>query len=542
MLRITKAEIDLCFERFLIDAENDFFPDPLRYRDLRLLSSSIVMQVIKDIRATLLRLENKPNSGYLGRQYFDWDVPKSNNVVRHAVCIHPLDRIVYNFILNRLVPVIDPNLSPARYSYRIKNPKAKHLFGKRPVQNWLAFKNDAKNFFSAHKDHEYLVSTDVAGFFEYTHIFHFKNKLYEIADTDKTSVKLIFELLNAFLKHFSPSNTDGIPQNYDPSSYLASAFLDFLDKELEARGFRHFRYVDDIRVACRDRRHSQLAILEIIHALRRCNLNLSTAKTEIWHREALEFKEFFRDFPPLLDMVDKAVNEKDKVKIDVLLPKLVKLSREVMNKHGKHFDERLFRACIWRILKCQWFKNIKQVSLDAVAKRCLRLIDEMPGRTDAFASFLVLLKNKKFVHSGCASVIESTVYSWQEQTLWELLTKASKVRDKQLLALARDRVRHRGESCPARNLAIVFLGKHGTYQDREYIASIVDKTNSFMTKRCVLIALQEYPHRATVYNIVASKTSDLLLGSLIKYLKQLKEPEYVSEDKRIGSDLLFLAS
>lgn len=542
MLRITKAEVRLCFERFLIDAEDDFFPDPLRYRDLRLVASAIVERASKDIRAALLKLQKKPKSGYLERQYLDWDVPKGNDVVRHAVCIHPLDRIVYHFILNRLAPLLEPKLSPRCYSYKVKNCKARRLFGKRPVQHWLAFKNDAKNFFSAHKDHHCLVSTDVAGFFEYTHILHFKNTLHKIAGADTDSVRLVLELLNAFLRHFSPSRTEGIPQNYDPSSYLASAFLDFLDKELDARGFRHFRYVDDIKVACRDRRHAQQAILEIIHALRRYNLNLSTAKTEIWHRDDPQFVEFFRDFPDLLDEVDGAVNAKDKELIDLLLPKLTKLTRDVMKKRDNRFDERLFRACIWRILKCHWFRNVKHVPLDAVAKRCLGLLDQTPGRTDSLTRFLVLLKNKKSVHSGCAVVIESTVYPWQERLLWELLTKADKIQDRQLLALARDRVRHRPDSCPARDLAMVFLGKHGTYQDREYIASIVNKSNSFVSKRCALIALQEYPNRSTVYSPLASKTEDPVLQGLIKYLKQLKEPEYVLEDKRIGSDLLFEAS
>jgi retron-type reverse transcriptase len=289
LIRATRKEIDLCFRRFLIDAEDDFFPDPLRYKDMRHVAREVTEQVSHDIRAALQRLEKKHNSGYPGRRFFDWDVPKNHDVVRHGVCIHPFDRIVFNFILNRLVPLIEPRLSPARYSYRIADSKATRLFGRRQVENWLAFKADSKRFFDLHHDYECLVSTDVAGFYEYTHISHFRDNLRQIAGADTPSVRPLVELLTAFLKHFSPSRTEGIPQNYDPSSYLASAFLDFLDKELEARGFRHFRYVDDIKVACHDRRHAQRAILEIIHALRRFNLNLSTAKTEIWHRDGPEF-------------------------------------------------------------------------------------------------------------------------------------------------------------------------------------------------------------------------------------------------------------
>jgi len=542
VIKITKAELSLAVDRLLVDAEDDFFPDPLRFRDLRLLKKDIVAYISPRLRKSLAILEQKPQSGYLAEQFFHWDVPKGHDVVRHAVCIHPVDRVVFNFVLLRLMPLIEPKLSKARYSYRTNRFKARRPFGNRSTKNWLQLKEDAKTFFDAHRSYSCMVSTDVAAFYEYTHIRDFKNALRNIVGGEDSSFLLMLELLNSLLKRFSWSGHDGIPQNYDPSSYLASAFLDFLDKELEARGFRHFRYVDDIKVACHNRRHAQNAIVEIIRALRQFNLNLSTAKTQIWDRTGSEFLEFFRDFPSILDQVDDAVANKDKDGVDAALPSLVRLTKGVMAKRGRGFNERLFRACIWRILKCHWFKNIHPVSLDGIAKRCLGLLDEMPARTDAFARFLVLLKDRKFVQSACAEVIASTVYPWQEQVLWELLIKADRLADKRLLALARDHVRTRNDNCPAKNLAMVFLGKHGTYQDRQFIAATVEKTGSFMAKRCALISLQEYAQKASVYRAAVSGTSDIAIKALVMYLRQRKAPEYILDDEKIGSDLAFVKS
>ena len=52
-------------------------------------------------------------------------------------------------------------------------------------------------------------------------------------------------------------------------------------------------------------------------------------------------------------------------------------------------------------------------------------------------------------------------------------------------------------------------------------------------------AIQEYPDRNTIYNQITPANSDLILVSLVKYIKQLTTPEYVDVDKNIASDIAF---
>jgi hypothetical protein len=117
-MKIRKAEIELCFDRFLIDAEDDFFPDPLKYKDLR----HVQPEIVSEIRKSLIKImtDNVKPIKYTAKRYYPWDVPKENYVIRQGWSLHPYDTIVFHFILNRLVSIIEPKLSKARYSYRIK--------------------------------------------------------------------------------------------------------------------------------------------------------------------------------------------------------------------------------------------------------------------------------------------------------------------------------------------------------------------------------------------------------------------------------------
>jgi len=528
--RVTKAEIELCFERFLIDSEREFFHDPFRYKDLRLVHSELIEQM-KNRLADAMRQEK---ISYIVSRHYDWDVPKNNYVIRQGCSFHPYDNIAFQFVLNRLVPLIEPNLSKSRYSFRVKHKKQKKLFGKRPTEDWLDFKTDTRDFFLNNPDYNYLVTTDIAGFFEYIPIKHFKKHLLMMCNNNESKT---IELLNHMLKQYSASKYSGMPQNCEPFSYLCTAFLDFLDKELEANSIKHFRYTDDIRVACKTRNDAKKAIVTIIRSLRTVHLNLSTAKTDIIPRNSEKFIELTKDFPALLTDIDNAISKRQKREINSLAPELIKLTKQVM-KQERNFDERLFRACIWRILKIHYFKNIK-LNMDAIGGNCLKLLDSMPARSDTFLRFLVLHKDRKYIQDGLYKILQDCVYPWQEINIWYLLIQCNKLKNTEILNLAKQRARNAGYEEAARNYIYIFLGKHGNYQDKKYLAELFPSIESFRAKRSLIIAIQEYQDRNEIYNEIISANNDLILVSLVKYIRQLSEPEYVSKNKNIGSDFAF---
>ena len=159
-----------------------------------------------------------------------------------------------------------------------------------------------------------------------------------------------------------------------------------------------------------------------------------------------------------------------------------------------------------------------------------------PSRSDTFLKFLILEKEYKYVQDGILKIMKACVYPWQEMHMWSLLIKASKIKNDELFVLARDRVRDTNLYFEAaRNYAILFLGKHGDYQDRQNIQSLYNQTQSFFAKRCILIAIQEYSEKLQIYNRIMNYEDDMLIKSLVVYLKQKRNPEYIYEDRRIDS-------
>ena len=536
-MKMPKSDIELSYHRFLEDTKDDFFPDPINYKDLKMRRDKIIDIVSNDLKKTL----GARNIAYSNHPYLEGDTPKGHHVVRHTICLHPIDRIVYSFIVTYLAPLIEPNVSKARYSHPLYGKKAKKIFGNRPIQRWLLFKSDICKTVKKEPDYKFIVSTDIAGYFEYIHIHDFKKQLLNLLSTKNTRSKKIIELLGSFLKCFSPCQHSSIPQGNNPSSYLASAFLDFLDKDLEANSLKHFRYVDDVKILCKDKEEAKSAIVKTIHSLRKVNLNLSTIKTEIWDRNGIAFKMFCKTFPPILSKADNAVSNKEKIALDRILPELVRDAKEILKKRKKEFDERLFRAYIWRIVKCYWFKNIQKQNLDYIGKSCLKLLEEMPGRTDSFIRFLVLHKNRKYVQDEVGNIINKSVYPWQKLHLWRLMVLSDKLKNKDLLNIARSFIRDNTKSENARNYALLFLGKHGVYSDRQYISSLFKTANSYFNQRAILIAIQEYAEKNQIYNYVMSSNYEITIKSLVEYLKNIPEPEYVDFDDRIGEEQAFIS-
>ena len=525
-VRLTKRDISISFDRLIVDARDDFWQDPYRYADLNAVKAEFVNRYVKIYNLLLTNAV-----GLQRHPVYHWDVPKTNYVVRHAVLLSPYDRLLYHVLLHKLCRVIEPKLEKARYSYRIKKFDDKYIFGRKGVDHWLSFKADIAAAVKPSGPYQYLVSTDIAGFFEYTHLADFKKQIENLTDEDH---RPFVNLLNILLKNVAMSYHSGIPQNYDPSSYFSSVFLDFLDKDLKAKGLKHFRYVDDIKVACRTKRDAQVAIMEIIHSLRRMNLNLQSSKTEIWHVADDKFRDFVREFTELLKVVDIAIDRKDRIEIEALLPKLIALTKAELRK--REFDERLFRACIRRIVKCHYFKNIVVPPMTSIINKCFKLLAELPGKTDTMADFLSLCKNRKDVQQRVFSLIKESVYFWQEMRLWELLVKSDKIKVPGLLDHAREKLSKGLGQDPVMNMVLLFLGRHGNYNDRLNIARQFEQPHSVYTKRHILIAIQEYRDCNMVYNM-ALESDDLLLISLVRHIRQLAKPMYTYEDPRIAAQV-----
>jgi RNA-directed DNA polymerase len=110
--------------------------------------------------------------------------------------------------------------------------------------------------------------------------------------TDKVLLGLIGRYLRAgaMVRHSFQATDWGTPQGSPLSPLLANILLDDLDKELEARGHRFARYMDDLVILVKSRRAGQRVMANISQYLsQKLKLKVNRQKSRVVRTDKLEF-------------------------------------------------------------------------------------------------------------------------------------------------------------------------------------------------------------------------------------------------------------
>jgi RNA-directed DNA polymerase len=113
--------------------------------------------------------------------------------------------------------------------------------------------------------------------------------------TDKVLLGLIGRYLRAgvMVSHTFQATDWGTPQGSPLSPLLANILLDDLDKELEARGHRFARYMDDLVVLVKSRRAGRRVMVNISQYLsQKLKLKVNRQKSRVVRTDNLYFEGF----------------------------------------------------------------------------------------------------------------------------------------------------------------------------------------------------------------------------------------------------------
>lgn len=130
--------------------------------------------------------------------------------------------------------------------------------------------------------YRYVVDLDIANFFnEVDH--DILMKLVREVVKDRRVLKLIRGWLTAGIMEEGNVRyaTSGTPQGGVISPILSNIYLTPFDRELEAAGYAHIRYADDVLILCRTSSEAQTALEVARSLLNRVKLRLSPEKTII---------------------------------------------------------------------------------------------------------------------------------------------------------------------------------------------------------------------------------------------------------------------
>lgn len=254
-----------------------------------------------DLESWLAELKGLVDAGaYVPGAIEVCDFPKAGGLVRPGSRMSVADRVVFTAAIGASLDQLD---AVTRWSQGVCDFASRLDPSKLDKRNW--FRNPFKGWNEFHDRSlqrvdssacEFVVTADVAGFFENVSIGLLKSDLQRI-DCPEDAVALIGGCLNAWTR--CPDR--GLPQGVFASDLLAKLYLEPVDRRLKAAGFVHMRYTDDFRIFCATEEEAHRALVVLTHLLRERGLSLQSSKTQI--RAAEDAREEIDGVKPAIEKV-----------------------------------------------------------------------------------------------------------------------------------------------------------------------------------------------------------------------------------------------
>lgn len=488
------------------DLRDDWFPDPLLFED---------MLEAGNINFALTRNFQSNDGIFLPEPRTLLNIPKSNFTLRYGLEISLAERALYHALTMRLVPYYDPIIPWNVFSHRESiDPKKRYLF-RRAIPAWQDFTGVVNDTLSTSP---VLLSTDLVNYFENIDLVRLRGiligSLAEIDATpnEKSEIRTHIEKLFEYLKSWCYSEAAGLPQNRDASSFLANVYMLPVDRKMLEKGYRYFRYMDDIKIACDNEHHARRALKVLSLELRKLGLSVNGGKTAIVQADDHEAIRLCLDTGDSdLQQIDSIWQTRSLSPIRRSFPLLSELTKREL-RNGQ-VGSRTFRYCIRRLeilARCpefevpdEYFSDITPLVVDALSQH--------PAATDELARYIRAVPTTT-ENLECVSEIlrdeTRNYYTWQNYRLWVLLVQ-KEYYDDPLLGYAMNIVKTQGDNA-TRCGATIYAGAFGNKANRIEIAKRFGTLESFIGQRAAILAVQELHYKPHVHDhIVPSLRNDL---------------------------------
>lgn len=418
------------------DMRDDWYYDCLHYEDL--FSNPI------EAKRIIISLLQEWNGVYRGTRSIVRDIPKKGYGERYGLETDFFDRFVYQAICSFLIPYYDRLLSHRVLSYRYEpkplNPK--YLF-KPKISRWFTFEGVTLTFVGSG---QYLLVTDLSNFFENISrsqiISALEVEIPNISATgpEKLQIRNAISTLNELLEQWTFSGSHGLPQNRDASSFLSNIILSSVDREMAAKGYDYYRYVDDIRVVCDSELHARRALQDLIRQLRTVGLNINASKTEILHPQSPEEK--IAEYFPSQDNTTNAINYMWQSRSRRLITKSVSYIFKILTDCISNADtqSRQFRFAVNRVAQIveSGLFDINDALSTALLDTLSKTLTDHAVSTDQYCRLIAILDGDGRCLPALEAFLlaeEGAIHDWQNYNIW--LTLASrKHKSKELVELA----------------------------------------------------------------------------------------------------------
>lgn len=512
----TSEILDLkhAYSRALRDARDDSVPDILRHYDFGQQRDELLASLADDLHEGRWR----------PKKAMTMDIPKADFTVRPCVCPAIQDRIVYQAVADCLLPHFKSE--ECVYSHK-PNPVSSRTIFKQGVGQWERFQEEVERL--AH-EYEFMLETDLVAYFE--HVLHERllRRMDDVfAALDQSVLNLCKDLLGELLRSWANNRKWGIPQVFDPSSLLGELYLDEVDKIMLRQGLEYRRYVDDFRVFAHSDLEARGALRQLIRELRRIGLYVSAKKTHIYRREDV-LEQLDAGRKEMKD-IEAAFESRNQEVIEASVPTLVSFFEKTLKRldGNEPFSDRHFRFCIYRFILLTVLDPSTAGVHDKVMREVLSRLRDMPHATSLFVDYLSCFPECERAQDAVIDFLnsEANIYEWQEMWLLELLIRMDLTeRNKKRVKKSAWRVLKEGKHPLCSAKAFILLGKTGNYADRAEIKEQYFYEDSLVTKRGILMGLQELPPDQREYFYRNCRGHADEIDRTIDYLLALHTPMY----------------
>lgn len=417
-----RLDLQLARNRVICDSYDDWFHDPLNFIDLS--HEDFLYEYFKEAF----------NNEYKVSESEIFYLPKKSFTLRKAMVISYADRIFYAALIEVIGKRLDEALSPLVFSARYNQQKNNGIMIS-GVEQWkklqyLLNDNSLK--------YKYVIEIDILNFYDNIDIELLGKKISAvcITDNERNASKEIVKVLKAF----ADNKTNGIPQNNDVSSLLATFYLNQVDSYMRHHVPEYVRFMDDIRIFCNDEYEARRYLTLIEKELRRLNLSLNGQKTKIVNlnpRKKKDKDEIAESYRKPFDLEKSKLSRFSKSRNISLINEAFHLAIKVLldnikeNSTGSNSNERKLNQAITTIRRCvSNGVNLEEKSdIGLFINKAGSLMKERPWVTPQVCTMIGVLDKiyipDIFWSNAIEIVLEAkyNVYPWQGYHLWLLLAK-----------------------------------------------------------------------------------------------------------------------
>lgn len=419
-------DLELARKRLKTDLQDDWYYDPLQYIDL--LNQDYIFEQFREYFG---------NENYKASVAEHFYIPKKKLTLRQSLLSPFIDRLMYLAAVGVLAEKLDGAMIPYVFSARYNKYSSDSLIIN-GVEQWKKMKYKMDEFskqMNPNGTYTYgcIIEIDLLNFYDNINKKLLFDKILRVCETvnENNAAILIYKILCSLSK-----KELGLPQNSDASALLASFYLNQVDAFMQHNTPTYFRFMDDIRIFCKDKYEARKILQTFEFELRRCHLSVNSQKTEIFDLDDNRAKraEYSRLFDVDLRKIQKFRSSENYAYRNEAFHLSIAMSQENITEdiNGSEDSSRKLNFAL-SSLALLVKKDINLYNIDSRFEKTLKLavasLKDRPWMTTQICKILNLLSQEVIEEHYLVLLKEIVLdrkfntYTFQTYQIWLLLAK-----------------------------------------------------------------------------------------------------------------------